>query len=119
MVSDGKSKHCENDCKSCERMKEGATLSLDAFFDENASEFEDTEANECATILTAMLFKDLIGSLRSKAPELAPIFEMLYDGKSQYVIAELIGKPQTTVNYMIKRMRTILQQQVSREDISR
>ena len=27
------------------------------------------------------------------------IFEMLYDGKSQYAIAELIGKPQTTVNY--------------------
>lgn len=44
---------------------------------------------------------------------------MLYDGKSQYAIAELIGKPQTTVNYMIKRMRMIPQQKVNRENISR
>ena len=120
MVSDGsgKIKRCENDCKSCERMKEGATLSLDAFFEENAFEFEDTEADECEIILTAMLFEDLLDKLRQQAPELTPIFEMLYDGKSQYAIAELIGKPQTTVNYMIKRMRTILQQHVSHEDLS-
>ena len=45
------------------------------------------------------------------------IFEMLYDGKSQYAIAELIGKPQTTVNYMVKRMRTILQRHIGREDL--
>ncbi len=121
MVSDGrgKIKRCEEDCKNCEKMKEGATLSLEAFFEENELEFEDASANQCETILTAMLFEDLLDKLRKLAPELTPILEMLYDGKSQYAIAELIGKPQTTVNYMIKRMRMILQQQVNREDLSR
>lgn len=121
MVSDGrgKIKRCEEDCKNCEKMKEGATLSLEAFFEENELEFEDASANQCETLLTAMLFEDLLDKLRKLAPELTPIFEMLYDGKSQYAIAELIGKPQTTVNYMIKRMRMILQQQVNREDLSR
>jgi DNA-directed RNA polymerase specialized sigma24 family protein len=121
MVSDGrgKIKRCENYCKNCEKMKEGATLSLEAFFEENELEFEDASANQCETILTAMLFEDLLDKLSQLAPELTPIFEMLYDGKSQYAIAELIGKPQTTVNYMIKRMRMILQQKVNREDLSR
>jgi len=41
----------------------------------------------------------------------------LLNPQSQYTIAELIGKPQTTVNYMVKRMRTILQQHVGREDL--
>jgi len=121
MISDGKGKlkRCDGDCKKCDKMKEGASLSLEAFFEENELEFEDASANQCETILTAMLFEDLLDKLRQLAPELAPIFEMLYDGKSQYAIAELIGKPQTTVNYMIKRMRMILQQQVNREDLSR
>ena len=120
-VSDGKGKlkRCDAKCKNCDRMKEGTTLSLEAFFEENELEFEDTSANQCDTVLTAMLFEDLLDKLRQLAPELTPIFEMLYDGKSQYVIAELIGKPQTTVNYMIKRMRMILQQQVNREDLSK
>lgn len=121
MVSDGKGKlkRCENDCKNCERMKEGTTLSLDLFYEENAFEFEDPAANQCETILTAMLFEDLLESLRNKAPELAPIFEMLYDGKTQRTIANLINKPQSSVNDMIKRMRVILQQHVSRDDLAK
>ena len=113
----GKLKRCELDCKSCEKMKDGAPLSLESFFDETELEFEDPDANQCEAILTAMLFEDLLENLHKQAPDLASIFEMLYDGKSQYAIAELIGKPQTTVNYMVKRMRTILQQHVGREDL--
>lgn len=118
-VSDGKGKlkRCELDCKSCEKMKDGAPLSLESFFEETELEFEDPDANQCEAILTAMLFEDLLEKLHSQAPELASIFEMLYDGKSQYAIAELIGKPQTTVNYMVKRMRTILQRHIGREDL--
>ena len=121
MVSDGKGrlKRCENECKNCEKMKEGATLSLDSFYQENAFEFEDPAANQCETILTAMLFEDLLKSLRNKAPELAPIFEMLYDGKSQRIIANLINKPQSSVNDMIKRIRAILQQHISRDDLAK
>ena len=120
-VSDGKGKlkRCELDCKSCEKMKDGAPLSLESFFEETELEFEDASANQCETILSAMLFEDLLDNLRQLAPELTPIFEMLYDGQSQYAIAELIGKPQTTVNYMVKRMRSILQHDVSRDDIAK
>ena len=87
------------------------------FFDETELEFEDPDANQCEAILTVMLFEDLLEKLHQQSPDLASIFEMLYDGKSQYAIAELIGKPQTTVNYMVKRMRTILQRHIGREDL--
>lgn len=118
-VSDGKGKlkRCELDCKSCEKMKDGAPLSIESFFEETELEFEDPEANRCEAILTAMLFEDLLDKLRQQSPDLANIFEMLYDGKSQYAIAELIGKPQTSINYMIKSIRKILQQHVDREDL--
>lgn len=92
---------------------------LEAFFEENELEFEDVSANQCETILIAMLFEDLLEKLHQQSPDLTPIFEMLYDGKSQYAITELIVKPQTTVNYMIKRMRIMLKQQVNREDLAR
>ena len=121
IVSDGKGrlKRCEMDCKVCKKMKDGAPLSLESFFEETELEFEDPAANQCEIILTAILFEDLLENLRKKAPELAPIFEMLYDGKSQRTIANLINKPQSSVNDMIKRMRTILQQHIGRDDLGR
>ena len=115
----GKLKRCELDCKSCEKMKDGAPLSLESFFEETALEFEDPDANQCEAILTAMLFEDLLKKLYSQAPELATIFEMLYDGKSQHTIAHLMNKPQSSVNDMVKRMRAILQQRISRDDLAR
>ena len=121
IVSDGKGKlkRCEMDCKVCKKMKDGAPLSLESFFEETELEFEDPDANQCEAILTAMLFEDLLEKLHSQAPELATIFEMLYDGKSQRTIATIIGKPQSSLNYMVKRMEKILQQHISREDFSR
>lgn len=120
-VSDGKGKlkRCELDCKACEKMKDGAPLSLESFFEETELEFEDPDANQCEAILTAMLFEDLLEKLHSQAPELATIFEMLYDGKSQRTIATIIGKPQSSLNYMVKRMEKIIQQHIRREDFSR
>lgn len=120
-VSDGKGKlkRCELDCKACEKMKDGAPLSLESFFEETELEFEAPDAIQCEAILTAMLFEDLFESLRNQAPELAPIFEMLYDGKSQRTIATIIDKPQSSLNYMIKRMKKILQQHISRDDLER
>ena len=120
-VSDGKGKlkRCELGCKSYEKMKQGSPLSLDSFYKENSFEFEDHNSNHCEAILTAMVFENLLKSLRSKAPELATIFEMLYDGNSQRTIANFINKPQSSVNDMIKRMRTILQQYISRDDLAK
>ena len=115
----GKLKRCELDCKTCKKMKDGAPLSLESFFEETELEFEAPDAIQCEAILTAMLFEDLFESLRNQAPELAPIFEMLYDGKSQRTIATIIDKPQSSLNYMIKRMKKILQQHISRDDLTR
>jgi len=66
-----------------------------------------------------MLFEDLLERLRKKDPELAPLFEMVYDGKSQRTIANLINNPRSSVNDMIKRMNAILQQHISRDDLAR
>ena len=119
MVSNGngKLKRCEKDCRSCEKMKDGAALSLDAFYEKTELEFEEPSANQCDVILTAMLFEDLLEKLQQQAPDLAPIFKMLYDGKSQHAISKLIGMRQSTLNYKVKCLRKILQQHVSREDL--
>ena len=118
-AGDGKLKRCELDCKACKKMKDGAPLSLESFFKETKLEFEDPGANQSEAILTAMLFEDLLEMLHQQAPDLASIFEMLYDGKSQRTIAHLINKPQSSVNDMVKRMRAILQQRISRDDLAR
>lgn len=119
VVSDGKGKlkRCEMSCKTCKEMKDGAPLSLEAFFEDTELEFQEPSANQCDTVLTAMVYEDLLETLRKQAPDLAPLFGMLYDGKSQRAIADLIGSPQSSLNYRIKRMKTILQQHVSREDL--
>lgn len=121
MVGDGKGKlkRCDDDRKKCDKMKDGAPLSLDAFYEENGLEFEESSATQCDFVLTIMLFEDLLEKLHQQVPDLAIIFQMLYDGKTQRQIGKLIDKPQTTVNYMIKRMQKILQQQVEREDLLR
>lgn len=118
MINNGKGKliRCEKECKSCDRMKDGAALSLDAFYEETKLEFEEPSANQCDAVLTAILFEDLLEKLKLQAPDLAPLFEMLYDGKSQHAIGKLIGKQQSTLNYKVKRLREILQQYVDKED---
>jgi hypothetical protein len=119
MISDGKGKlkRCDDDCKKCVRMKDGAALSLDAFYEKTELEFEEPSANQCDAVLTAMLFEDLLGIVKQQDPSLAPIYELLYDGKSQHAIGKLIDKRQSTVNYMVKRIREILQQHVDQEDL--
>ena len=121
MVSNGrgKLKRCDSDCKKCENMKKGATLSIEAFFEENELEFEYHDANHYGAILTAMIFEDLLEKLHSQEPELAKIFKMLYDGKSKRIISAIIGKPPSSLNYTVKRMEKIIQQHIRREDFSR
>lgn len=119
MISNGngKLKRCEKDCKSCEKMKDGAPLSLDSFYEETELEFEELSANQLDIIITDFFLDDLIEMLHQQNPDFAVIFKMLYDEKTQREIAKLIDKPQTTVNYMIKCIRKILQQHVDREDL--
>lgn len=111
-------KRCEDDCSKCTRMKTGSALSLDYLKDENGLEVSEPVVDACGTVLTAVLFQGLMDKLRELDPELAKIFELLYDGKSQRSIAKIIGaKSQSSVESKIGRMRRILQQHVTREDI--
>ena len=99
-------------------MKTGTALSLDDLKDENGMEVSEPAFDACGTALTAVLFQDLMDKLHELDPELAEIFELLYDGESQRSIAKIIGaKSQSSVESKIGRMRRILQQYVTREDI--
>ena len=120
MVSNGRGglKRCDGDCSKCTRMKTGSALSLNYLKDENGLEASEPVVDACGTVLTAVLFQDLMDKLRELDPELAKIFELLYDGKSQRSIAKIIGaKSQSSVESKVGRMRRILQQYVAREDI--
>lgn len=119
-VSNGRGglKRCEGNCGECEHMKTGTALSLDDLKDENGMEVSEPAFDACGTALTAVLFQDLMGKLRELDPELADIFGLLYDGESQRSITKIIGaKSQSSVESKIGRMRRILQQYVTREDI--
>lgn len=119
-VSNGRGglKRCESNCSECEHMKTDTALSLDDMKDENGMEVSEPAIDACGTALTAVLFQDLMNKLHELDPELAEIFELLYDGESQRSIAKIIGaKSQSSVESKIGRMRRILQQYVTREDI--
>lgn len=119
-VSNGRGglKRCEGNCSECEHMKTGTALSLDDLKDENGMGVSEPAFDACGTALTAVLFQDLMDKLHELDPELAEIFELLYDGESQRSIAKIIGaRSQSSVESKIGRMRRILQQYVTREDI--
>ena len=119
-ISNGRGglKRCEGNCSKCEHMKTGSELSLDDLKDENGIEVSEPTIDACRTALTAVLFQDLMGKLHELDPELADIFGLLYDGESQRSIAKIIGaKSQSSVESKISRIRRILQQRVTREDI--
>lgn len=97
-------------------MKNGAKLSLDTLLEEYELEFEDTSVNPEVATLT-ILYDDMLRMLQLRKPEDVPIFEMLYDGISQHAIPKQLGKRESTVEYMIKSMRQILQQTVTSEDL--
>ena len=102
----------------CEHMKSGSILSLEDLRGGNDGEVSEPVVDTCDTALTAILFQDLMDKLRELDPELADIFCLMYDGEFRSSIAEIIGdKSQSNVESKIMRMRRILQQYVTREDI--
>ena len=56
-------KRCEDDCSKCTRMKTGSALSLDYLKDENGLEASEPVVDVCGTVLTAVLFQDLMDNL--------------------------------------------------------
>jgi len=113
----GKLKRCIDNCKNCSKIKEGSALSLDRLTEENKIEFPSQNNAESEITLISMILEDLLEVLHQQDPELARIFKLLHDGAPQHAIGKLIGKKQTTINYKIKKMRSILQQYVDHDDI--
>lgn len=112
----GKLIKCKGCCEKCDRMKDGLPLSLDMFYEETELELPDDRQSH-RNIDAELLFEQLLSLLEKQAPELAHIFEEMYNGTSQREIERELGIAHGTMTDMVKRMREILQQFVSRDDI--
>ena len=112
----GKLIKCKGCCEKCDHMKDGQPLSLDLFDDEYDLEVPDPRQS-ISNLDTEYLFEQLLEMLDKQAPELAVIFKELYEGAVQREIERNLGVTHGTMTDMVKRMRSILQQHVTREDI--
>ena len=112
----GKLVKCKERCEKCKRMKDGQPISLDGLYEE--TEYEVSDDNQSLRNIDAeILFRQLLELLEKQAPELARIFEEMYYGTSQREIEREMDIAHGTMTDMVKRMRGILQQVVTREDI--
>ena len=98
-------------------MKNGTPLSLDRFVGEDGYEQHDHIINEEASTLTSLLFGNLMGKLNEEAPELANIFDRMFDGASQRELERELGIAHGSMTDKVAAMRKILQKYVCREDI--
>ncbi len=114
----GKLIKCKGCCEKCDRMKDGLPLSLDMFYEETGYEIPD-ENQDIHNLETELLFEQLLTLLEKQAPELAHIFEEMYNGAGQREIERDLGIAHGTMTDMVKKMRNILQKIVTREDIMR
>jgi len=121
MVSNGRGglKRCDDDCKKCDRLKNGNTLSLDRFYKENNLEFDEPDDDKTDIILAFATLEDLIAKLNANNPIYSRVIKMLYNGLSQRAIAAALGKPNSTTQDLIRKTRLEAQRIVSREDLYR
>lgn len=121
MVSNGHGglKRCEGDCKKCDRLKDGNTLSLDRFYEQNNLEFDEPTDDKTDIILALATLEDLIAKLNAINPIYGSVIKMLYDGLSQRAIAAALGKPNSTAQDLIRKARLEAQRIVSQEDLYR
>lgn len=101
------------------RLKDGTTLSLDRFYEENNLEFDEPTDDKTEIILALATLEDLIAKLNSINPIYSSVIKMLYDGLSQRAIAAALGKPNSTTQDLIRKTRLEAQRIVSREDLYR
>lgn len=121
MMSNGRGglKRCDGDCKKCGRMKNGNSLSLDRFYEENNLEFDEPDDDKTDIILAFAALEDLIAKLNAINPIYGRVIKMLYDGLSQRAIAAALGKPNSTTQDLIRKAKLEAQRIVSREDLYR
>ena len=113
----GKLIKCKGCCEQCERMKDGQPISLDGLYE--GTEYEASDDHQSIRGIDAeLLFRQLLELLEKQAPELAHIFEELYHGTGQRELEREMNIAHGTMTDLVKRMRGILQQYVTREDIT-
>ena len=112
----GKLVRCKGCCEKYERMKAGQPLSIDELKDKNEFELPD-DRQSARSIDAELLFKQLLALLEKQAPRLTHIFAEMYNGAGQREIERKLGIAHGTMTYMVKEMREILQQFVTRDDI--
>ena len=120
-VSNGRGglKRCEGDCRKCDRLKDGHTLSLDRFNEENNLEFDESSDDKTDIIHALTTLEDLIAKLNAINPIYGSVIKMLYDGLSQRAIAAALGKPNSTAQDLIRKTRLEAQSIVPRDDLYR
>ena len=107
---------CTKPCSKCDKLKDGAPLSLDSFKDEDGYETADAPCAE-DHILGELLVQQCRQTLYDHKPILATIFDELCNDVSQRGIADIIGKSHRYTRDLIDEMREILSEVVSREDL--
>ena len=113
----GKPVRCTKQCENCDRLKDGAPLSLDSFFDEDGYEVATNPA-ESSSVLEEMLLQDCLELLREKDPVLADVFDELCEGISTRKIADnLFDGNHWTARTSVDKVRQILGEFVKREDL--
>ncbi len=114
----GGTRRCTADCSQCPHKREGAALSLDQLLEDTGNTVAMPSPDTSNTALTKILLERLLDSLNQLDPELAQVFKLLYDGKSQREIATIIGAGgQSSVAKKIRKLREWLKRYVAREDI--
>ena len=108
---------CEGKCSECKRKPDGAPLSVDKMLDDNAIEVMASHESESDDILTDALVDSLATKLWTMDPLLAEIFLRVNDLQTQQEIADDLGITKREVQSRVAAYRSILQQQVTREEI--
>ena len=112
----GRLVRCKGRCEKCDRMKDGRPLSTDELKEKNEFELPD-KSQSIQDIEMQVLFEQLLALLEKQAPELAHIFAEMYNGVGQREIERELAIAHGTMTGMVKDMREILQQSVTRGDI--
>lgn len=113
----GKLIRCTMSCKNCPRKRTGSVLSLDEFVDENGYEYHDNTVDEESPVLAGLLFSGLMDRLHDEMPELATIFDNMFNGVTQRDIERGMGIPHSRMTDRVAHLRRLLQTYVSEEDI--
>lgn len=92
---------CMGDCTKCDRLRDGAPLSLEQMAEDGIDVPSSYETPEEAA-LRKEEYEELYTAMATLTDQDQKILWMMTDGKSDHAIAEALGMAQTTVSYRRK-----------------